>query len=281
MPTLPLSRRRLLGGLLLAAWAFNARAVPLPLAQEAAPGLDPTGWLVSEKLDGVRAFWDGTRLRFRSGGVIAAPAWFLAQLPRTPLDGELWMGRGRFEAISAAVRRAEPRDAEWQALRYGLFELPGGAGTFAERAARLSTLAAEAGAGPLWAVPQQRLASAAALQQRLDEVVAGGGEGLVLHRADAPWLTGRTSALLKLKPLADAEAVVVGHLPGRGRHAGRLGALQVRDEQGRHFALGTGFSDTQRDAPPALGSTVTYTYRGRTEAGLPRFASFLRVRGEA
>ena len=110
--------------------------------------------------------------------------------------------------------------------------------------------------------------------------MVSGGEGLVLHRADAPWLTGRTPALLKLKPLADAEAVVVGHLPGRGRHAGRLGALQVRDDQGRRFAVGTGFSDAQREAPPALGSTVTYTYRGRTETGLPRFASFLRVRGD-
>lgn len=280
MLTPHLSRRRLLGGLLLAPWVLNANAVPLPLAQEAAPGLDPTGWLVSEKLDGVRAFWDGTRLCFRSGGVIAAPAWFIAQMPPMPLDGELWMGRGRFEATSAAVRRAEPRDAEWQALRYGLFELPGGAGTFTERAARLSALVAEAGSEPLWAVPQQRLGSAAALQQRLDEVVAGGGEGLVLHRADAPWVTGRTPALLKLKPLADAEAVVIGHLAGRGRHAGRLGALQVRDGQGRRFALGTGFSDAQREAPPALGSTVTFTYRGRTEAGLPRFASFLRVRSE-
>ncbi len=275
-------RRHLLATLLAApalAWADRQRHVPaLPLAQEAPPGLDPTGWLVSEKLDGVRAFWDGTALRFRSGLSIAAPAWFLAQLPRVPLDGELWLGRGDFEAVSAAVRRAEPLDAEWRALRYGLFELPGGAGSFAERAARLSELAQQSGRGPLWAVPQERLASAKALQQRLDDVVSAGGEGLVLHRADAPWLTGRTTALLKLKAQADAEAVVIGHLPGRGRHEGRLGALRVRDERGATFALGSGFSDAQRESPPALGSVVTFTYRGRTAAGLPRFASFLRLR---
>lgn len=279
-----LSRRRLLAALLAAPTLAHAgraaNAPPLPLALDAPPGLDPAGWLVSEKLDGVRAFWDGMQLRFRSGGLIAAPAWFLARLPRTPLDGELWLGRGRFEGSSGAVRRAEPDEAEWRALRYGVFELPGAAGTFAERAQRLQLLAREADFPALWVLPQERVASAAALQRRLHEVVAGGGEGLVLHRADAPWLTGRTPALLKLKPLADAEAVVVGHLPGRGKHAGRLGALQVCDEQGRRFALGTGFSDALRVTPPALGSTVTYTYRGRTEAGLPRFASFLRVRGE-
>lgn len=276
------NRRHLLATLLAGpamAWSGPRRHAPaLPLARDAPSGLDPTGWLVSEKLDGVRAFWDGTQLRFRSGLVMAAPAWFLAQLPRVPLDGELWRGRGSFEATSAAVRRAEPLDAEWRALRYALFELPGGAGSFAERAARLSVLAQQSGPGPLWAVPQERLASAQALQQRLDDVVSGGGEGLVLHRADAPWLTGRTPALLKLKALADAEAVVIGHLPGRGRHAGRLGALKVRSEWGSTFALGTGFSDAQRESPPAIGSVVTYTYRGRTEAGLPRFASFLRLR---
>lgn len=263
-----------LGLLASSAWAT---AAPGPqLAMDAEPGSNPQGWLVSEKLDGVRALWDGARLRFRSGRLISAPAWFLAALPTAPLDGELWAGRGRFDAASAAVRREQPQDSEWRALRYEIFDQPGTAGPFAERAHRLATLLQ--GAAPfLAAVPQQALPDAGALQRRLDAVLRAGGEGLMLHRADALWLPGRQPALRKLKAVHDAEALVVGHEPGQGRHAGRLGALRVQLPDGRVLRIGTGFSDAQREAPPPIGSVVTYSYRGRTASGLPRFASFLRV----
>lgn len=274
-------RRALLAGLAaLPAGALARPAVGAPallLAHEAAPGLDPAGFLVSEKLDGVRAFWDGRRLCFRSGLAIAAPAWFLARLPALPLDGELWLGRGSFEALSGAVRRAPAQDAEWRALRYLVFELPGAAGPFAARAAALQRIARELAWPQLVAVDQAGVDGAAALQRRLDAVVRAGGEGLMLHRADAPYVSGRSSVLLKLKPLHDAEAVVVGQAPGRGRHAGRLGALRVRTADGREFLLGTGFSDAQRADPPPPGSVVSFSHRGRTESGLPRFASFLRL----
>ena len=275
-----LSRRRLLlGAAACAAWPGRAAAAPaLLLAQESPPDPDPAGWLVSEKFDGVRAWWDGRLLRFRSGLPVAAPAWFTERLPAVPLDGELWLQRGRFEALSGAVRRAAPDTDEWRALRYLVFEQPGGAGTFAERARRLVDITQAAAFPQLQAVPQETLASRAALQRRLAEVLHAGGEGLVLHRADAPYVTGRSPVLLKLKPLHDAEAVVLAHEPGRGRHEGRLGALRVRGEDGTVFRIGTGFSDAQRDAPPAIGSVVSYTYRGYTERGVPRFASFLRVR---
>lgn len=276
------SRRRWLAW--AAGWMFcpaPARACAPPrllLAEESDRGIDPSGWLVSEKLDGVRAVWDGERLRFRSGRPVAAPAWFLARLPRTPLDGELWMGRGRFDELSGLVRRAAPDDAGWRALSYMVFELPGAPGHFAERARKLARIAAQVRWPQLQAVPQQAVASREALSTLLATVVREGGEGLMLHRADASCVTGRSRVLLKLKLVHDAEAVVIGHLPGRGRHAGRLGALRVRGEDGMVFDLGTGFSDGQRDVPPPLGSTVTYTHRGRTPQGVPRFASFLRLR---
>jgi DNA ligase-1 len=263
----------------LAAGALARRdAAPLQLAREASPAIDPVGYLVSEKLDGVRAWWDGTRLRFRSGLPVLAPQWFVARLPATPLDGELWLGRGRFDELSAIVRRSAAVDRDWRAVRYEVFDLPGAEGSFAQRAARLVRLAREAGLEALHAVAQQPVAGRVELQRRFDEVVRGGGEGLVLHRADAPWRAGRSDAVLKLKPLHDADAVVVAHVPGRGRHAGRLGALQVRTAEGVEFLVGTGLSDAEREHPPAVGSVVTYAYRGRTATGVPRFASFVRVR---
>jgi len=251
-------------------------AADVLLAMDAPPGVDPTGYLVSEKFDGVRALWDGTQLCFRSGRVVAAPAWFLAKLPAHALDGELWLGRGRFEALSGTVRKAIPIDDEWRAVRYMVFELPGAAGTYAERAAQIVRVVDAVAWPSLIAVEQRVVGDRTGLQARLDEVVRQGGEGLVLHRADAPYQTGRSETLLKLKPLDDAEAVVMAHVAGRGKYAGLLGALRVRTALGATLLIGTGFTDSERAAPPPLGSTVTYTHRGFTRTGAPRFASFLR-----
>lgn len=268
-------------GLVTSALAAARRdEAPLQLALEAPADIDPRGWLVSEKLDGVRAWWDGRLLRFRSGIEIQAPAWFRAQLPNLPLDGELWLGRGRFEEVVGIVRRKDPIDAAWRSVRYQIFDLPGAPDGFAQRSQRLSQVVQHSGAAFLEAAEQLALPNRAALFSLLDDIVGGGGEGLMLHRADAAWRSGRSGALLKLKPLQDDEAVVIGHEPGQGRNAGRLGALRVRDARGLEFRLGNGLDDAARVQPPAVGSVVTYTHQGRTAQGLPRFASFLRVRGE-
>ncbi len=209
---------------------------------------------------------------------IAVPEWFVAALPPRPLDGELWMGRGRFEQVSGVVRRETADDAAWRAVRYMLFDLPGDTDDFSRRVERMAHIVETADVPWLQVVPQRRLADRAALKRTFDEVVAGGGEGLMLHRADAHWVAGRSDALLKMTPWLDAEATVVGHVPGRGRQRGRLGALQVRMQDGRQFRLGSGFSDAQRTSPPAIGSEVTYRYRALTAQGVPRFPVFLRVR---
>jgi len=276
---MPTTRRTLLLTLAVGAlpWrrARAASALQLPTVYD--PAIDPTPYLVSEKYDGVRGHWDGSTLRYRSGRTVPAPAWFTARLPRTPLDGELWLGRGRFDELSGIVRKATPVDAEWRELRYMVFELPGADGIFAERAQRIRELAEQAAWAQLVAVEQTAVASRDALRRRLAATVAQGGEGLVLHLAGAAYRPGRSDVTMKLKPELDTEAVVVAHHPGQGRNAGRLGALEVRAPDGRQFLIGSGFSDAQRRDPPAVGSVVTYRYRDLTPGGLPRFASFLRV----
>ncbi len=257
-----------------------ARAAAGPaclLAREWPVDADPAGFLVSEKLDGVRALWDGRVLRFRGGGEVAAPRRFLDRLPPLPLDGELWLGRGRFEALSGLVRRGRPDEAAWQAVQYQLFELPAASGRFAERAAALQSLCRQRAWPQLQAVPQAAVADRAALQRRLDAVLAAGGEGLALHRTDAPQAVGRGPWLYKHKPLHDAEARVLAQLPGRGRLAGQLGALRVQGDAGVVFNIGTGFSDADRLQPPAVGQRISFSHRGFTASGLPRFASYLRL----
>jgi DNA ligase-1 len=255
-----------------------AEPLPLLLAETEHGQADVALYLASEKLDGVRAFWDGQFLRTRNGNAINAPAWFVEKFPAQPIDGELWIARGEFDTLSATVRRQTPDDAEWRRVRYLVFELPQAPGTFRERAQTLRDVVANAGVPWLQAVEQFEISNRKALALKLDEILKLGGEGLMLHRADAAYTTGRSDNLLKMKLWHDAEATVIAHQPGKGKYAGMLGALRVRTADGVEFMLGTGLNEADRRNPPPIGSVVTYRYRELTRRGLPRFASYYRVR---
>lgn len=277
-------QRRKFGRGLLATFALLAAAATLPLwaygadarldellAEKVVGGL--SAYLVSEKLDGVRARWDGERLTSRNGNVFAAPEWFTANFPPQTLDGELWLRRGAFAEVSGAVRRKQPHHG-WRDIHYYVFDLPDAPVPFARRVDLMRALPQ---APHLSVIPQTPVADAAELAIRFAEVIAAGGEGLMLRRMDS--MDG--ADIIKLKPYDDAEAVVVAHNPGAGKHLGRLGSLTVeRPADRRRFRIGTGFSDADRDNPPPIGTTITYRYRGFTKTGLPRFASFLRIRDD-
>ena len=252
---------------------------PLQLAAEYQQQ-DTRDYRVSEKLDGVRAYWNGRELLSRGGHRFSAPAWFVAGFPDTPLDGELWLGRGRFEELSAAVRRYRPIEAEWRAIRFMVFDLPASELPFEARLSALQRLFSNLDSPYLALLEQRLLPDNTALAAYLAEVEALGGEGLMLRHRDSLYSASRNQDLLKLKRFQDAEARVLAHLPGQGKYAGMLGALLVETDDGRQFRLGTGFSDAQRQQPPPVGARVTYRYQGETGQQLPRFASFVRVRND-
>jgi len=239
---------------------------------------DVSAYLVSEKLDGVRGHWTGERLLTRGGHGVHPPEWFTVDWPSIPMDGELWLGRGRFSEVSGIVRTREPVDAEWRDVRFMVFDLPAHTGPFQARARRIRRLLDDAGVRWLRPVRQFPVADSDELDELLQRIVDAGGEGLMLHRRDAYYRAGRSDALLKYKTSADAEARVVAHTPGKGRNRGMLGALVVERPDGLRFRLGTGFSDAERADPPPIGSRVTYRYNGFTANGVPRFARFLRIR---
>lgn len=268
--------------------AFGAIAAPAAFAREAAPslmladvyrpGMSLHDYWVSEKYDGVRGYWDGKQLWTRGGERIVAPAWFTAPLPKQPLDGELWAGRGQFARAVSTVRSQTPNDIAWREMHFMVFDLPAQGGDFTTRLAVLRKLLPITDAPWVVVVPQERATTHAALQALLDKTVKMGGEGLMLHRGSSQYRGERNSDLLKVKPYEDAEARVVEHVPGKGKHSGRLGALVVETADGKRFKLGTGLTDAERENPPAIGSWVTYRYNGTTAKGLPRFARFMRVR---
>jgi DNA ligase-1 len=248
------------------------------LANAYRTGLPLADYWVSEKYDGVRAYWDGQQLSTRHGHRIAAPPWFTRGWPSQPLDGELWAGHGRFTAASSAAAKDAADDDAWRGLRYMVFDLPAHPSRFDERLPALMTLLSSHASPHLQAVPQRRLTDEAALQALLRETVRAGGEGLMLHRGASHYRGERSDDLLKLKQHLDAEATVVAHVPGRGKYQGLVGALLVETPQGLRFKLGSGLRDADRVSPPAIGSQVTYRYLGLHPDGAPRFASFVRMR---
>ncbi len=240
--------------------------------------IDLSGWWMSEKLDGVRAYWDGTQFISRQGNVYLAPEWFVEDLPRdVHLDGELWIGRKAFNRTVSIVRRQD-KSKDWQEVMYVVFDAPKVEDVFEARMAYLQQLLDET--QPKYARPhvQERCRDANHLKDELKRVEASGGEGLMLREPKSNYEAGRSSTLLKVKTFHDAEARVLEYLPGTGRHKGRMGALSVELKDGTKFAIGTGFSDKQRENPPAVGSIVTFRYQELTDRGVPRFPSFVRER---
>lgn len=250
---------------------------PLMLASEYREQLNLKDYLVSEKLDGVRAYWDGQQLLTRSGNKIQAPDWFTQGFPQIPMDGELWLGRGQFEPTSALVRASKPTAPLWQEIQFMVFDLPSIKAPFTMRYQQLQALLEKTSTPQLKLVQQFSVQSLEALEVKLHSISAQGGEGLMLRLRQGLYEPKRSQQLLKLKIWQDEEALVIAHEPGQGEFSGVLGALWVRDNKGRAFKIGTGFTLAQRQTPPPIGATVTYRYQGRTSRGIPRFASFLRL----
>lgn len=251
-------------------------APPLLLAHAWDGVLDPSGWWISEKLDGIRAYWNGSEFVSRLGNTFVAPEWFAAALPKLTLDGELWAGRKRFQRAVSIVRRQDASD-DWKEIVFVVFDAPATAGTFEDRLA-VAGDALVGGAAHVRVHTHERCRDIAHLREELDRVEREGGEGLMMRRPGSRYEIGRSRTLLKVKTFRDAEAVVVGHLPGAGKHKGRLGALLVEMPDGKRFSVGTGLSDEERLHPPDLGTVITYRYQELSDGGVPRFPSFVGIR---
>jgi DNA ligase 1 len=241
--------------------------------------VDVSGWWISEKLDGVRAYWDGKQFLSRQGNRYFAPEWFTASLPNEPLDGELWLDRKKFQKTISIVRRQDQSD-QWKQIQFLVFDAPSMQEPFEKRVKYLTELLKNKVHAYASAHLQSRCKSILQLKDELTRVESLGGEGLMLRQPGSLYVAGRSSTLLKVKTFHDAEAIVIGIQAGAGRHKGRMGALQVQLRNGTQFSVGTGFSDAQRDHPPAIGSTITFRYQELTDGGVPRFPSYVGLRPE-
>ena len=238
---------------------------------------DISGWVMSEKLDGVRAYWDGKQLISRQGNPFNQPDYFLKNFPPFAIDGELFSEQGKFEDFSGTVRSAEPKG--WYKLKLHVFDVPNAAGNLFERLATLENYLREHPTPYIQIIPQIPIQDQAHLQQFYQAILNQGGEGVVVRDPNAEYIRGRSAQILKMKPASDEECTVVAHHQGKGKHAHRLGAITCENYRGR-FRIGSGFKNKERENPPAIGSQITYRYRGLTQQGKPRFATYLRERNE-
>lgn len=246
------------------------------LAQTFAETADPTGWWMSEKLDGVRAIWDGTSLWSRNGNRFHAPAEFLAALPAgVCLDGELFLGRGKFQTTVGIVRRKNPTAADWSGMTFRVFDAPACPGTFETRLAYCESVLA--GNPVAEVVPHVLCTSRDHMEEFFGDIICQGGEGIMLRAAGSAYEQRRSPALLKHKLFESDEAELVGSEPGEGRFAGAIGAIVVRWGK-TIFRIGTGLTDDLRACPPPVGSAITFGFCGFTDGGCPRFPTFLAVR---
>ena len=248
---------------------------------------------MSEKLDGVRAYWDGMNLKTRNGHPIQAPEWFVQPLPDFKLDGELWLGRQKFAETVSIVRDSEP-SKDWRKIRYYIFEVPNQSGDLFQRLDVLKSYLKQNPVTHLKLIEQKPVYSHHQVKKVLQAMIRIGGEGLVIRDPKQPFLSGRQQVIQKVKHKQDAECTVVGYTDGKGKYKGQVGALKCqllpaqikrlfKDLDYRNpqvIKIGSGLSDLNREHPPAKGAKVTFQYMGITKNGLPRFPVFLRERSD-
>lgn len=239
-------------------------------------------YFVSEKLDGIRGYWDGKQLLTRKGNIIVAPVWFTNDWPTLALDGELWIAREKFQALLSCVSKKQHKlkssQACWHNVYFMMFDLPEHAGSFEQRVNMMRQITKQVNNKHLSMIRQVQLPNTDALEQKLSQIISLKGEGVILHHSKAKYLVGRNKALMKLKRFQDAEATVIAYTQGNGKYRGKMGALVVQLDNGIRFKIGSGFSDKERANPPKIGSTITFKYNGLTDVGIPRFARFWRNR---
>lgn len=232
-----------------------------------------SGWVMSEKLDGIRAYWDGKHLISRGGKVIHAPKWFTKDYPSFEIDGELWSKRKDFENISSIVRDKIPSE-NWREVTHNIFEVPHAKGRLFQRLSKVKPYVSRV----IKVISQVKIKDKAHLEKFLKEVEAKGGEGVVVRDPNTLYIDKRTNKALKVKRFKDDECRVIAHNIGHGKYADSIGSITCKMDNNTTFKIGSGFSDKDRKNPPAIGSLITFKYKEFTKYGKPRFSVFLRVR---
>ena len=232
-----------------------------------------TNWVMSEKLDGIRAYWDGKKLISRGGKIINAPKWFTKDYPPFKIDGELWTKRGDFENIASIVRDKTP-SSKWKDIKHYIFEVPQADGNLFQRLSKVEPYIND----HIKIIPQIKIKNKEHLNIFLKSIESKNGEGVVVRDPNTPYIDHRTSKALKVKSFKDDECEVIGYTKGKGKYKDLIGAIKCKTQDNIEFKIGSGLSDKLRKYPPNIGDIITYKYQNKTKYGKPRFPVYFRIR---
>lgn len=248
---------------------------------------DFDGYLMSEKLDGVRGIWDGKSLQTRQKNIINSPKFFTQNFPKFALDGELWISRSKFDEISALIRSSDVNSSLWKSVSYNVFDVPNACEDFKlnpctlETRLRILKQYLEKNHNPyIKIIPQIPIKNSSHLEKFYNNIIQNKGEGVVIRKNLSPYEKGRSKEAMKLKPYDDAECEVVGYVEGRVKFKNQIGSLLCKMPNDKVIKIGSGLKDKDRENPPKIGAIITYKFNGLTKNSLPRFPIFLRLRDE-
>eukprot|EP01060_Flectonema_neradi_P041694 TRINITY_DN997_c0_g1_i1.p1 TRINITY_DN997_c0_g1~~TRINITY_DN997_c0_g1_i1.p1 ORF type:complete len:330 (+),score=64.61 TRINITY_DN997_c0_g1_i1:40-1029(+) len=285
---------------------ITGKPPPVMLAHPLKENSSIAGWFVSEKLDGVRAFWWKNKLWTRNGAVLTVPKGFRSEMdaffPGGKADGELFIKRDRFQQTISAVTKEckDGGEINWSTkdgdVKFYVFDIPpptrGGKMVKIPASDRMQTLnqllvntISKRKPRYIEIVPTIRLPpdeerARSALSDLLKQTVSGRGEGLMVRHPDSVYVDGRSRDLLKVKETEDEEALVFDIALGIGKYDGLIGALRCMLMNGVTFECGVGLNDEQRAADPSefVGKVITVKHQGITDKGVPRFPHFKGMR---
>ena len=230
---------------------------------------------MSEKLDGIRGYWDGKKLYTKNGNLIHTPKYFTKNFPPFELDGELWTKRDDFENIQNIVLDKAP-SKDWKKITYNIFEVPNTKGDFLTRLKKAKEWFVKHPNEKVNIIKQIKCKDEEELNSFLEKIIDQKGEGVIVKDPTTPYHTGRSPHILKVKKFLDMEGKVIGYNYRDDKKT--IKSLQIELENKIVFNLGTGLSEKERLSPPKIGDMVTFKYYGFTKKGKPKFAGFLRIR---
>lgn len=238
---------------------------------------NPLNWWMSEKLDGVRAYWNGRCFYSRLGNAFYAPSWFTKDLPKDMhLDGELFGGRKKFQSTVSIVKT--PEHQHWNKIVYHVFDAPHlEKEPFEKRMKAIEDYFGSVKSDYAKVVKHEKCQGNNHIEKELKRIIALGGEGLMIRQPGSKYERTRSKTLLKVKKFHDAEAVVIGYEPSKS-NPGLTGALWVKMANGKKFKVGSGLTNKDRRSPPKKGTIITYKFQEYSNSGTPRFPSYVGIR---